>query len=80
MRCFRRKRLHLILAVRARRHIDLLVHYENWLIHLDTTQILPQSLNNSLCKDSRHWRHWMLGGYDLNATKGSLLKLLVSKM
>ena len=76
MRCFRRKRLHLILALRATHAIDLLVLLKSRLSLIDTCQ-LGDSFNYTLCNDSCDSHRWLFGGKDHDADKGFIKSIRI---
>ena len=79
MRCFRRKRLHLILAVREKNAIDLLVQGRRQLFHLDTVEHVVGTFcdNNTLCKDATDKYRWLVGGTDRNTGKGFIKSIRI---
>ena len=79
MRCFRRKRLHLILAASWENSIDLLVQYRNKLAHLGSKAINDgENLAiETICQDSEDSSRWLVGGYDDEATKGFIKSIRI---
>ena len=76
MRCFRRKRLHLILALRDNKGIDLLVHFALKLVHIHTMETTGSGNNFTLCPDSLDAHRWLVGGggYDDEGQRKGFIK------
>ena len=76
MRCFRRKRLHLILAMRYFNRIDLLVQLRNNLIHLDSVEAVKCS-NDTLCQDLEDENRWLVGGFNFGTSQGFIKSIRI---
>ena len=77
MRCFRRKRLHLILALRKQDHMDMLVHMKKKLLHIETMRTSIRGWNETLCNDSLHSHRWLVAGHDVEAEKGFIKSIRI---
>ena len=76
MRCFRRKRLHLILALRAKSGIDLLVQFKRKLLHVQT--LVQESANlDSICPDSNDSSRWLFGGMERSSYGGFIKSIRI---
>ena len=79
MRCFRRKRLHLILAVRACSGIDLLVQFDMKLKHVHTQSTVTPELGRTyaLSQNSVDSHEWLVGGKEYSTDKGFIKSIRI---
>ena len=57
--------------------IDLLVHFDNKLLHLHTVQTVGNGDNNTLCEDSLDDHRWLVGGDDYDQDKGFIKSIRI---
>ena len=77
MRCFRRKRLHLILALAEHSGVILLAQFRRKLVHVDSKPATVAGNHFALCEDAEDCHRWLVGGKDNEEGKGFIKSIRI---